>query len=151
MLKQKKSKRDWKKIDWKKIEMKQVIAAALITLFLASNIFAHNNLTDGNVPANFKSDGCTLFPDGDYQDCCFAHDLSYFKGGSISERRRADVNLYKCVKSKEGRWRKFAAPLMYLGVRIGGVSFLPTPFRWGFGRKKKKKAVAMPSNEKVNE
>jgi hypothetical protein len=25
---------------------------------------------------------------------------------------------------------------MWLGVRIGGVSWLPTPFRWGFGQKK---------------
>ena len=37
---------------------------------------------------------------------------------------------------------------MYIGVRIGGVSFLPTPFRWGFGRKKIRRALRKAEAEK---
>jgi hypothetical protein len=28
--------------------------------------------------------------------------------------------------------------MMFLGVRIGGMAWLPTSFRWGFGQDKKK-------------
>ncbi len=87
------------------------------------------------VPPSFKSDGCSMFPDGDYQRCCVQHDLAYFKGGSIGARRRADNRLFKCVRKTKGWQHRIIAPIMWLGVRVGGVSFLPTPFRWGFGRK----------------
>lgn len=90
-----------------------------------------------NVAAEFKSDGCSMFPDGDYRDCCVAHDLAYFSGGSWTKRWRADKKLFKCVAAKRGVEHKFIAPVMWLGVRVFGVSFLPTSFRWGFGRAKK--------------
>jgi hypothetical protein len=83
--------------------------------------------------ANFKSDGCSLFPDGNYRDCCVQHDKVYFIGGSLKERRTADKELYACVRSRGNG--KFLASMIFVGVRIGGVSFLPTPFRWGFGNK----------------
>ena len=91
------------------------------------------------MPADFKSDKCSLFPDGDYCDCCVEHDKAYFFGGSFKERRHADIKLYKCVRAKKGFHHKIIAPLMYVGVRIGGVSWLPTSFRWGFGKTKKAK------------
>jgi len=90
------------------------------------------------MPADFKSDKCSLFPDCDYGDCCVEHDKKYYFGGSFKERRRADITLYKCVRRKKGFHHKIIAPLMYVGVRIGGVSWLPTPFRWGFGKNKNK-------------
>jgi hypothetical protein len=82
------------------------------------------------MPDDFVSDGCTAFPDGDYKDCCVEHDKAYYFGGSKQERKVADRTLRDCVRSKGHR---FLAPAMYIGVRIGGVAFLPTPFRWGFG------------------
>lgn len=85
-------------------------------------------------PREFQSDGCTLFPDGDYRNCCVEHDRAYFAGGPIKERRRADNRLYRCVASSGGQNKKFIASMMWIGVRVGGVSFLPTPFRWGFGK-----------------
>jgi len=51
-----------------------------------------------------------------------------------AERKASDKRLQDCVRAKG---HKYIAPLMYFGVRIGGVSWLPTPFRWGFGQKKK--------------
>ncbi len=85
-------------------------------------------------PANFKSDGCTDFPNKDYLDCCVQHDLAYFKGGSWTARWRADGQLRKCVAAKNGWWHKPVSLVMWSGVRIGGVPFLPTKFRWGFGK-----------------
>jgi hypothetical protein len=89
--------------------------------------------------ATFKSDGCSMFPDGKYRDCCVEHDRAYFGGGSWTQRWRADKKLFKCVAAKKGFEHKFIAPLMWLGVRAGGVSWLPTRFRWGFGRVKSSK------------
>lgn len=36
---------------------------------------------DGEAPKDLKyfvSDGCSMFPDGDYRDCCVEHDKAYF-------------------------------------------------------------------------
>lgn len=117
----------------------------IFTLLILFSVcaFAQNNSDQKpetqTLPVNFKSDGCSLFPDGDYCDCCVEHDKKYYFGGSFRERRQADISLYKCVRRKKGFHHKIIAPLMYLGVRIGGVSWLPTPFRWGFGNTKKNK------------
>jgi hypothetical protein len=86
-------------------------------------------------PPDFKGDGCTFFPDGDYADCCLAHDRDYYRGGTKAERKASDKRLAQCVR---GKGHKYLSRLMYIGVRIGGVAWLPTPFRWGFGQKKKK-------------
>ena len=84
------------------------------------------------MPADFKSDGCSWFPDGDYRNCCVEHDKLYYFGGTKGERRASDQQLRDCVSAKGHR---FLAPIMYLGVRIGAGAWLPTPFRWGFGNK----------------
>jgi hypothetical protein len=81
-------------------------------------------------PTGFVSDGCSLWPDGHWVECCVAHDLTYWMGGSGAERRRADSDLRRCV-SDGGH--PFMARIMFLGVRAAGVHWLPTPFRWGFG------------------
>lgn len=86
------------------------------------------------VPSDFKSDGCTSFPDGDYFECCVEHDKAYYAGGSWIARWRADKKLYKCVSAKGGFKHKFIAPVMWAGVRVFGAPFLPTSFRWGFGK-----------------
>ena len=100
------------------------------------------------VPEDFKSDGCSLFPDGNYRDCCVVHDKDYYKGGSCKERSESDKRLYRCVKNKKGWYNKIVAPVMWIGVRIGGVSFLPTPFRWGFGKDRQKKAKKRKNKSK---
>lgn len=99
--------------------------------------------------AGFRSDNCTFFPNGNYADCCVAHDKDYYFGGSLRERRASDKRLRECVISKGKGWkRKFLANGMYLAVRIAGVSFLPTPFRWGFGNKWPRKS---PETSKVGD
>lgn len=81
-------------------------------------------------PKPFATDGCSMFPDGDYGGCCVEHDRIYWYGGSAAERKAADLTLKHCVAAKGHPW---LAPLMYLGVRIGGHHLWPTPWRWGFG------------------
>lgn len=102
-----------------------------------------NAQTGRVMPADFKSDNCTLFPDGNYAVCCVEHDEDYYFGGSLKERAASDKRLKECVMSKGKGWRrKVLSNMIWMGVRVGGVSFLPTPFRWGFGNKWPRKEPA---------
>lgn len=100
--------------------------------------------TEGLKP--FVSDKCSWFPDGNYGDCCFAHDKEYWLGGLKSERKAADLRLKECVRARNSGWKgKFLSKAMYLGVRIGGMHWLPLPFRWGFGNNWPRKAPEKPN------
>lgn len=84
----------------------------------------------------FESDGCSSFPDGTYYDeslwyeCCKAHDYAYWRGGTYDERVQADEDLRACVAELG---QPEVAFIMLVGVRIGGVPWIPTEFRWGYG------------------
>lgn len=85
---------------------------------------------------SFTSDGCSAFPDGTisqhslWSNCCFLHDLDYWKGGTEEEKNIADYNLQSCVKNVG---EPHIAKMMLAGVKVGGSPFLNTPFRWGYG------------------
>ena len=85
----------------------------------------------------FTSDGCSLFPDGslisaaDWCDCCYVHDIAYWKGGTAEEREAADRALERCVAERTGD-QAFAG-LMYEGVRFGGSPYFYNWYRWGYG------------------
>ena len=87
--------------------------------------------------SDFKSDGCSLFPDSslitneDWCVCCYEHDLTYWQGGTKAERLAADEALKRCVLSKTGN--KELAEIMFLGVRLGGSPYFYTWYRWGYG------------------
>ena len=88
--------------------------------------------------AEFSSDGCSLFPDGDpagdralWCECCAAHDLAYWQGGTEEERKQADAALRDCVLARTGN--RSLAQAMYRGVRLGGAPVVPTWYRWGYG------------------
>ena len=84
----------------------------------------------------FKSDGCSIFPDGTFLhknlwlSCCIEHDKLYWKGGTYLERELADKALKICV-AQIGQPE--IAELMMAGVRAGGSPYFPTEFRWGYG------------------
>lgn len=79
----------------------------------------------------FQSDGCSVVPDWDQQECCVRHDWLYWQGGSFQDRARADREFYDCVRTTKSRW---LAAFRWFGVRIGGVGFLPfRDWRWGYG------------------
>lgn len=85
----------------------------------------------------FTTDGCSMFPDGIWGECCLAHDIDYWMGGDKMQRFRSDVRLRECIqKTGEGLLTfKALSWLMWTGVRFGGYFWLPTPFRWGYGWK----------------
>ncbi len=92
--------------------------------------------TDSQWLAPFTSDGCSAFPDGTlaqqtlWLDCCTAHDLAYWRGGSYDQRSTADLALRQCV-AQVGE--EEIGLLMLAGVRAGGSPLWPTAFRWGYG------------------
>ncbi|MEJ6474195.1 hypothetical protein [Pseudoalteromonas piscicida] len=108
-----------------------MIKQAVILTFLG---MSWHSLADELKP--FTSDGCSAFPDGTlaqrelWLSCCTAHDLAYWKGGTAAEREKADIALQECVAAVG---QKEVATLMLAGVRLGGLPYLPTPFRWGYG------------------
>jgi len=118
--------------------MKRILLSIVLSSCLCIPSYADDGskLPPVTVPEDFKSDGCSMFPDGSYWECCVEHDKAYYVGGSWRERLSADNKLFNCVADKDGVHHKLVAPLMWLGVRVGGVGFLPTRIRWGFGRKK---------------
>ncbi len=85
----------------------------------------------------FKTDGCSLFTDGDltdrnrWCDCCVRHDIAYWQGGTEQQRLAADKALKACVLKKTGN--ETFAEMMYKGVRAGGSSVFPNWYRWGYG------------------
>lgn len=84
----------------------------------------------------FATDGCSDFPDGTLEhktlwlNCCIAHDLAYWLGGTYEQRQLADEELEACV-AKVGEPE--IALLMLAGVRVGGSPYWPTRYRWGYG------------------
>ena len=87
--------------------------------------------------SDFKSDGCSLFPDSslitnqDWCECCYKHDLAYWKGGTEAERLDADKELKRCILQKTES--KELAELMFQGVRLGGSPYFYNWYRWGYG------------------
>lgn len=85
----------------------------------------------------FSTDGCSLFPDHslisnkDWCNCCIAHDLAYWRGGTVAQRMDADRKLRGCVIKTTGN--AALAELMFAGVRAGGGPYYFTSYRWGYG------------------
>ncbi|NOT13165.1 MAG: hypothetical protein HOP23_15240 [Methylococcaceae bacterium] len=77
----------------------------------------------------FTTDGCSRAPDVHWLACCIVHDISYWCGGSQTDRAAADYLLKQCVTHQSG----VMASVFYSGVRMGGTPWLPTPWRWGYG------------------
>lgn len=81
-------------------------------------------------PHPFTTDGCTLWPNGAWKECCIDHDTKYWCGGSKAQRLRADRELRSCVRRHSN---SVNATLMFAAVRLSGVRWLPFPWRWGYG------------------
>jgi hypothetical protein len=92
-----------------------------------------------NEIAPFKTDGCSLFPNGYWRDCCTLHDFAYWKGGTFKEKIESDAALNVCIVSKGAErdpiFRYPIAFLVFVGTFIGGPADFETPFRWGYGWK----------------
>lgn len=115
------------------IKVRTLILLALIIIVTRLSFI----IWDGDKLKPYTSDGCSSFPDGTlsqrtrWADCCFEHDIAYWKGGTYQQKKAADNTLAQCV-SKAGN-PKVIAPLMLAGVSVGGSAYFPTTFRWGYG------------------
>ncbi|MBC99231.1 MAG: hypothetical protein CME63_15925 [Halobacteriovoraceae bacterium] len=86
---------------------------------------------------SFETDGCSAYPDGnpftsthEWLHCCIAHDMRYWIGGTLEQKKFADEELGKCIKAETTPGH---GDLMEAGVAIGGSAHFPTGWRWGYG------------------
>ena len=125
---------------WTQIAMskKSIVSICLILIFLwvtqFSSNFKSSELLITSVPEDFEYDGCSMFPDSNYLDCCTAHDTDYFFWWEWQKRLASDNKLMQCVADKG--WVQYNAfwALMWVWVRVGWAPIFPTPYRWWFGR-----------------
>ena len=103
--------------------------------------------------ADFRSDGCSLFPDRsliteeDWCACCFEHDIAYWMGGTREERLAADEAFRDCILEKTGNAE--LAEVMYHGVRAGGSPYFYNWYRWGYGWEFDRKYKALTAEERA--
>lgn len=104
-------------------------AAVYAQQTFASGFDGEDNVA-GKRSAPGESDGCTLWFNGDFEDCCYRHDFAYRKSGlNWRTRLRADNRLFLCIAGKKGIWHLPLAPVMWTGVRIFGSDLLPLSSR----------------------
>ena len=97
---------------------------------LGQKIYDQKTWEEPLPPSEFITDGCSLWPDSVWVECCVIHDTVYWIGGTSEERIQADRELKQCVSSTG---HPVIGSIMYYGVRAGGIYWMPTPYRWGFG------------------
>ena len=103
-----------------------------------------NNETENvdNPPFKFTWDGCSggisaltnlFFTKVDWEDGngCLKHDYAYWKGGTFTMKRNADNDLYNHIVSLGHS--KIYAYIVWFAIAIGGLPFIPAPWRWGYG------------------
>lgn len=117
----------------------------MYTLILSLILLFSSSLVKAEAPgiAPFTSDYCSSWFEGNWAECCFTHDLSYWMGGTKEDRLAADLQLNKCVHKKSA----FQGFIMYYGVRIGGRPNYNTSYRWGYGWPKGRGYKALSSRE----
>jgi hypothetical protein len=102
-----------------------IIANAQLELLLAeeNNQLQKSSSNEKTTPAKSKPEGCTLWFQWNYRDCCVQHDRDYRNWYKTNrgwrQRLKADNNLFTCVTNK-GIFQKALAPVMRTGVRIFG-------------------------------
>jgi hypothetical protein len=84
----------------------------------------------------FESDGCSLVADFGTTAICVEHDWAYWLGDAGPQTRaEADRHFRDQLLALGGYWR-LGGWIRWLGVRIGGVGWIPAPkWRWGYGWK----------------
>lgn len=109
------------------------LAVLVAMAFLSQSLFADEHQA---TLKPFSTDGCSMFADGPldqpylWRHCCVAHDLAYWKGGTLEERAAADAAMLACVHPL---YNPLVAESMYMAVRWGGHPMWLTTYRWGYG------------------
>lgn len=104
-------------------------------------------------PVPFTTDNCSWWFDGiPFYDpnrwayCCRRHDLAYWKGGTYTQKVKADNALYSCVVETH----TFIVPtLMWSGVQMFGGPYTGMPYRWGYAWPKDRGYKALDEKEQM--
>ncbi|XLQ20709.1 MAG: FAD-binding oxidoreductase [Candidatus Moraniibacteriota bacterium] len=114
---------------------KSIIIAILISIafllffwYLVASSFYDKSTA---IQKEFITDGCTLFIEFTWKECCMKHDEQYWLGGNTQKRKNVDTEFKKCVYEKSNQ--KVVSQVMYGVVRVMGTPFVVTPWRWGYG------------------
>ncbi|WP_413287658.1 hypothetical protein [Bdellovibrio sp. HCB337] len=108
--------------------MKYLLALAFLILGFAA-------VSEAGALKPFVSDGCSSSPDGfvpgvELLECCLAHDVEYWKGGTFEEKEKADADFKMCLDKKT---LPVIADAYYESVKVGGLTELKAPWAWGYG------------------
>lgn len=104
-------------------------------LALVFLVLGFGSVTQARGLSPFVSDGCSSSPDGfvpgvELLECCIAHDIQYWKGGTYEEKEVADSEFKMCLYRKT---LPVIADAYYESVKIGGLKELKAPWAWGYG------------------
>ena len=116
-----------------------MVELIVCSLIIGWGIYAYRRETGWDGLKEFETDDCSGGMSWAYgkltgkrvpwADACVEHDRAYHKGGTAVERKQADVWLMMQVAEIGYPWW---AVLMFVAVRLGGVWWLPTAYRWGY-------------------
>lgn len=101
-----------------------------LSLLLCISPVRSSDAEGNNKALPFETDGCTLFFDGDWKDCCIEHDFIYWIGGVKALQDQADLEVKNCV---EDRGHEVLAEIMYFAIRTGHYSPIKHRYKWGWG------------------
>lgn len=119
----------------------------ILAMIICSSVYAFA----GQTLKPFLTDYCTAYTEGTreqpelWKHCCIEHDLFFWAGGSLEDRKAADLNLKTCVE-KTGAVSQ--ARLIYLAVSLGGNS--PIRFKtkeWGHAWEKRERYLRLTEAE----
>ncbi|MFC1730779.1 hypothetical protein ACFL6I_10645 [candidate division KSB1 bacterium] len=127
---------------------KKEIIAVLIFILIVFAIYSDQKFEPENIeelretanghdeilpPKEFTTDGCSLWLnnvfDNDFTDICIKHDIKYWKGGSVEDRKIADSELRESINESV----PLMGDVMYIGVRLFGHPLIPSQWGWGYG------------------
>lgn len=83
----------------RKISMKLFLLILIAVAFLVPN----KSMAFKRKLKPFVSNGCSVpsaFENSNYDDCCYVHDYRYWVGGTLEDKRNADVKLANCMREK---------------------------------------------------
>src|SRR4051812_44811546 len=105
----------------------RLLHMVVLGLLIASSASATTPPPAQNEIVPFTTDGCSVFPDGDWLNCCIYHDYAHWKGGTFQEKVKADVELARCALMSGQGWfqRIIHAPIagmLLIGGSIGGLA-----------------------------
>ena len=107
----------------KSIVIASLIVVTFLLFFWYLVAFSFYDITVAKQEA-FTTDGCTLFFDGSWKQCCIRHDEVYWNGGTRNMRLDADRELASCVERVSNG---VVAQIVYGAVRVGGTPYFAVP------------------------